>query len=389
MIPWLLLITTFAVMLNLGYAGLQVALLRRRRSWPRVFAIAILAWALLMAGLFALQVFVPFPWKAFVRHWLYFPLAVEMVWNLLFIQLLFLGMILVTLALRWFRPVKPSEPVLTEEGLTRRKFLYLAAYGAAPAAAIGLGVHGTATRADLRVNDMKVAVPGLPPELEGFTIAHVSDLHSGLFVGEKRLKKISDTTNDLKAQLVVVTGDIINNEMPEFPAALAAIQRMEAPLGTYLCEGNHDLIPGPGVVLNACRANRLAMLYDGSVALPVNGRRLLVGGFPWMHSGFHRRDLVARLFPQRQEGDVRLLLAHHPHILDVAEDADLVLSGHSHGGQIMVGEYGLGRLFFHYWSGYYRRGNTAMVVSNGCGDWFPCRIGAPAEIGLLRLTAAS
>jgi len=66
-----------------------------------------------------------------------------------------------------------------------------------------------------------------------------------------------------------------------------------------------------------------------------------------------------------------------------------MLSGHTHGGQIMVGDVGFGPLFFDYWSGLYRRGNSTLVVSNGAGDWFPCRIGAPAEIGRLRLTRAS
>ena len=71
-----------------------------------------------------------------------------------------------------------------------------------------------------------------PPELEGFTIAHVSDLHSGLFVGPARLKIISDMTNDLKADLLAIPGDIINREMDEFPSALDAIRRIESRYGT-------------------------------------------------------------------------------------------------------------------------------------------------------------
>jgi len=97
---------------------------------------------------------------------------------------------------------------------------------------------------------------------------------------------------------------------------------------------------------------------------------------------------VSNLYPARQKGDLRILLAHHPHLFDVADSTDLVLTGHTHGGQIMAGPIGFGPLFFKYWSGIYQRRNTTLVVSNGCGDWFPCRIGAPAEIGLLRLTAA-
>ena len=100
-------------------------------------------------------------------------------------------------------------------------------------------------------------------------------------------------------------------------------------------------------------------------------------------------DAVSALFPARQEGDLRVLLAHHPDLFDIAQDADLVLSGHTHGGQIMFGDgIGLGRLRFKYCSGLFQRDNTTMIVSNGCGDWFPCRIGAPAEIGLLKLKRA-
>ena len=247
------------------------------------------------------------------------------------------------------------------------------------------------TRDDLRVRQFDMPIANLPPELEGFTIAHVSDLHSGALCRPQASGRIiRDATNDLKADLVTVTGDIINREMEEFPAALEAIQRMESRYGTYLCEGNHDVVPGPGLVVEACAQNNLPMLYNSCVAIPVRGKRLIIAGLPWMRHGFEGKpELVRNLYPARQEGDVRILLAHHPHLLDVADDADLVLSGHTHGGQIMIGDnVGLGPVFFKYWSGLYQRSNTSMIVSNGCGDWFPCRIGALAEIGLLRLTKA-
>jgi len=237
---------------------------------------------------------------------------------------------------------------------------------------------------------VSIPISGLPPELEGFSIAHVSDLHSGMFVGPDRLKIITDATNDLKADLVTITGDIINRTMEEFPAALAAMKAIESRHGTYLCEGNHDRIPGDGLVIEACAENNLPMLTYQTIVIPIRGRRIIIGGLPWMKDGFEETPaIVSQLFPARREGDVRVLLAHHPHLFDIADSTDLVLAGHTHGGQIMLSDHlGLGPLFFKYWSGSYRRGNTSMVVSNGCGDWFPCRIGAPAEVALLRLTAA-
>jgi predicted MPP superfamily phosphohydrolase len=335
-----------------------------------------------------MEVYSPEEWKPFMRHWFYLPIAMEMVWNLLFLQFLVLGLIVVALILGRFRPVK--TPVLTSPtDLSRRKFIYLLSYGAVPAITLGAGVHGALSQYDLRIREFRIPITGLPPELEGFTIAHVSDLHSGLFCGPTRLKIISDAVNDLKADLVTVTGDIINNDLSELPVALAAIHRIESRHGIYLCEGNHDVIPGGGLVAEACAQDNLPMLSNSCQIIPVRGHRLLLGGLPWMRRGFGvGPTLVSRLYPERQEGDIRILLAHHPHLFDLAESTDLVLAGHTHGGQIMFGPVGLGPVFFRYWSGPYQRGNTAMVVSNGCGDWFPCRIGAPAEIGLLRLTAA-
>jgi predicted MPP superfamily phosphohydrolase len=384
------LVLTLSVLMNVGYAMLQVWLLRRCSPRPRFIERAIWAWAFTLIGLFFLQIFAPPSWASFLRQWLYYPLTVEMSWHVVLL-IVFPVMIVVTLAVRLYQLImKPQPAPLSEGGISRRNFLFMASYSAAPVVALGMGVHGMVERFDLRVRHLSIPIAGLPPELEGFSIAHVSDLHSGLFVGPNRLKLISDATNDLKADMVTITGDIINRSMEEFPAALAAMQVMESRHGTYLCEGNHDKIPGDDIVRNACTENNLPMLFNSTAIIPVRGKRLVIGGLPWINVGFEGHpEMISRLFPERQPGDVRILLAHYPHLFDIADSVDLVLSGHTHGGQIMLGEeVGLGPLFFKYWSGLYRRGNTAMVVSNGCGDWFPCRIGAPAEVALLRLTAA-
>jgi predicted MPP superfamily phosphohydrolase len=386
---WIALIAGYVVAQNFGYAALQVWLLRRRQPWSQWLEAAIVSWACLMSGLFLLEAFEPSGWKPFMRDWLYMPMAVEMVWNVLFLQVLFPAMILIVLVVRIRGRIKRPQPI-SQAGLSRRKFLYLLGYGALPATAIGMGVHGQGTREDLQVREFEIPLANLPPELEGFTIAHVSDLHSGLFVGPERLKIISDATNDLKADMIAVTGDIINREMGEFPAALACIQRMESPYGTFLCEGNHDVAPGPCVLVAACERHGLRMLFNTCTEVPIRGRRLILGGLSWMRyfQMETRPGMVGNLFFPHGENDVRILLAHHPDLFDIAQHADLVLSGHTHGGQIMLGDVGLGRLRFKYWSGRYQRDKTTMIVSNGCGDWFPCRIGAPAEIARVRLVKA-
>jgi predicted MPP superfamily phosphohydrolase len=161
----------------------------------------------------------------------------------------------------------------------------------------------------------------------------------------------------------------------------------------FLCEGNHDLNPGPGLVYNACVQQGFSYLRSSHAILNIGGKRLVLGGVPWLGDEQNRRfdrnafveGIVASAFPTKQEGDVRVLLAHHPHYFESAMGVDVVLSGHTHGGQIMIGDVGVGSVAFRYWTGKYVREKTTLVVSNGCGDWFPCRIGAPAEVGLLKL----
>jgi predicted MPP superfamily phosphohydrolase len=376
--------------LNFGVAGLLVHLMRRRQPWPRVLGFAVWTWAVVIVGVMTFQLLTPPSWQAFWRTRMYLPLSIEMVWNLLFVQLVFLTAIVATLVLGRARKVDRAVP-MTPQDISRRRFIYLAACGAAPATAVALGVHGYDIRHDLRLRELDVPVSNLPPELEGFTIAHVSDLHSGIFCGPERLRKIGDATNDLKADLIVITGDVVNGDVDhEFAPAAEMIRRLESRHGLFLCEGNHDIFSGAPRFGAACRDAGFALLRNSGAVVPVGNSRLVLGGLPWFSRSYRgRAGFVESLFPSRREGDLRLLLVHHPNLFDAsAASADLVLSGHTHGGQIMVGGVGFGPLFFEYWSGLYRRGASTLVVSNGAGDWFPCRVGAPAEIGRLRLTRA-
>src|SRR5262249_11454453 len=123
-------------------------------------------------------------------------------------------------------------------------------------------------------------------------------------------------------------------------------------------------------------------------------------GIRWgqMVDGAHRKsnntvihDAVQRVLAQRDASAFPILLGHHPHAFDAAKEAGipLTLSGHTHGGPLMLNErLGAGALFIRYWSGLYQSGNSSLVVSNGAGNWFPLRINAPAEIVKITLKAA-
>jgi hypothetical protein len=116
-----------------------------------------------------------------------------------------------------------------------------------------------------------------------------------------------------------------------------------------------------------------------------------VGGYSARQFQRVTASWLRQLVKQRQPDAFPILLAHHPHAFDAAVEAGLplTLSGHTHGGQLMLdSRHGGGPFFFRYWSGLYTRGSGQLIVSNGVGNWFPLRINAPAEIVHLTLRCA-
>jgi predicted MPP superfamily phosphohydrolase len=302
-------------------------------------------------------------------------------------------------------PPPPPSPE-RNTGTTRRQFLGVAVATAPPlVTALATGVSAVQL-SGFRVRPMTLALPQLPPDLDGMTIAHVSDIHVGRFTQGKVLAKIVEATNNLRADLVLMTGDLINMELADLPAALDAVRRMDARSGVYLCEGNHDLMESRSEFERRTRASGVPLMINESMLVPVRGRRVQLLGLRWgtdaprgTRSAERGDDAIAAsmqsLLPQlrRDPDDVfPILMAHHPHAFDPAAAAGipLTLSGHTHGGQLMLSpRVGFGPWMYRYWSGAYRKNDSALVVSNGVGNWFPLRVGAPAEIIHLTLRRAT
>jgi predicted MPP superfamily phosphohydrolase len=245
-----------------------------------------------------------------------------------------------------------------------------------------------------RIRSMDLTLPGLPPGLDGLRIALVSDLHVGTFTNGRTLRRIVEETSRLQADLVLLPGDLINNSLTDLSDALDAVSNMQSHHGSYLSVGNHDLIEdGPEFVRRV--KNRVPLLVDDSHIVPIRGHLVQLLGLPWSHDEHRIADSVRRLGRQLAPGAFPILLAHHPHAFDAAAAAGipLTVSGHTHGGQLMLTDsVGFGPLMYRYWTGLYRKpehNGAALVVSNGVGNWFPLRTGAPAEIMHLTLRAAT
>jgi len=302
-------------------------------------------------------------------------------------------------------PAAAPAPAVAEVALSRRRLLG-AAVAAAPPLVTVIGTAAAASQLDeFRIRPIALDLPQLPRDLDGMTIAHVSDIHVGRFTEGRTLRRIVEETNNLRADLVLMTGDLINMNLSDLPAALDAVKRMDARHGVYLCEGNHDLIENGREFRRATRASGVPLLVNEAAAARVRGVDVQLLGLRWGTGvqGAGRaadrgdgaiatalQELLPALRPA-SAGNFPILMAHHPHALDHAAAAGipLTLSGHTHGGQLMLTpDVGFGPWMYRYWSGAYRKGDAWGVVSNGVGNWFPLRIAAPAEIIHLTLRRA-
>jgi predicted MPP superfamily phosphohydrolase len=196
------------------------------------------------------------------------------------------------------------------------------------------------------------------------------------------LDDIADATNHLRSDLILLAGDLINISQADLPVALDMVLRMNARDGVFMIQGNHDVIQGPDHFDDAVRRRGVNLLVDDVATITARGISFQLLGTRWT-SDWGRDESVSYTAGLRDPALFAIMLAHHPHSWDVAADAGipLVISGHTHGGQIMLTDkIGGGPLRFKYWSGQYVKPNSTLIVSNGVGNWFPLRVNAPAEI---------
>ena len=275
------------------------------------------------------------------------------------------------------------------EVMARREWIKAGVTLAPAVLTAGGAIFGERQLEQFRLRRLILPISGLPPSLDGLTIAHVSDVHVGHFTRGAVLERIVRTTNDLKADLVLMTGDLINLALRDLPVGIDLVRGLRGREGVFLCEGNHDLMEDPVKFRRQVRRAGLPFLLEEGSSVAVHGTSIQVLGTAWSHTDADHAESMERLRALRDPKAFHIVLAHHPHAFDFADDFPLVLAGHTHGGQLMLTQdIGCGPWMFRYWSGEYRRPGRTLVVSNGVGNWFPVRINAPAEILHLTLRPA-
>ena len=248
----------------------------------------------------------------------------------------------------------------------------------------------------LERRELLVPVAGLPPELEGLSILHLSDFHAGTPSLNLRTMQAAVAYGvSQQPDMVVVTGDIIAHPRGQ-QRVFDQLARLDPPLGMCASLGNHDTGStrdpfSRGVVPDSWGDAPVQLLRDRSVMVEHGGVPIEVAGLepePWIR-GLSRPE---RLFTG--PGGLRILLAHFPDVVDDLPPGtcSLVLAGHLHGGQICLprpgGRVRLSHTRWRYLDGIHRVGDTTLVVSRGTGTTLvPFRLLARPEASLLRLTA--
>jgi len=243
-----------------------------------------------------------------------------------------------------------------------------------------------------RVVERDVRVPGLDPRFEGLRIAQLSDLHIGTLTPKSWGLRWSRSANERAPDLAVVTGDLVTSGTDFHEDVADVVGALRARDGVFVSMGNHDYFGEGEPLVSLLRARGVAVLRNEGVAIERNGAKLWLAA---IDDTWTRRDDLARAMQARPDGATTVLLAHDPNRFDqaAAAGANVVLSGHTHGGQIGVPFLyrfaNLASFSYPYNVGFYRRGPSVLYVHPGLGTTGPpMRLGVPPEVTILVLRAA-
>jgi len=283
-----------------------------------------------------------------------------------------------------WRQVHTFEP-------SRRAFFRAAGAGMCLAPVAGT-IFGIVKRNQFQLNEVRVPIPNLPKDLDGMRIVQLTDIHLSPFLSEREFAGAVDMANETRAHLTLVTGDLITRRGDPLDACLRQLARLRSEAGVIGCLGNHEVYArAENYVTTEARRMGIEFLRFEAKVLQFGGARINFAGVDYqkMHSAYlvgAERMVVP--------GVLNVLLSHNPDVFRVAaaQGYDLTIAGHTHGGQVNVEilheDLNVARYFTRYVRGLYREGQSSVYVSSGIGTiGVPVRLGAPAEISLLRLCA--
>jgi predicted MPP superfamily phosphohydrolase len=265
-----------------------------------------------------------------------------------------------------------------------RKFTALAACGSTSAAI-------ASDNKRLLIERVEITVPGLPPAMDGFRIAQLSDLHLEPFTTVADILQSVQTCNSLKPDMVALTGDFVTHNTRAAPVVAELLAQLKAPYGVYASLGNHDFWSGAPEVVRALNEHKIPVLRNETRRIRTDLGTLWLGG---LDSVYVNKPDVRKTLQDWKQTQPLVLMMHEPDAADVIAAAGvkaLQISGHTHGGQLVFrGKAPMtlrrARHGKKYLAGQYQVGPLQLYVNRGIGCvGVPLRIGCPPEVTELTL----
>ncbi|HUI31172.1 MAG TPA: metallophosphoesterase [Candidatus Acidoferrales bacterium] len=279
-----------------------------------------------------------------------------------------------------------KKPVGTQ---SRRSFIKTATMGVGAYTFAG-SLHSIYTREEYKIENIKLPTSNLPKQLDGLRIAMISDVHVGMYMLEEDMLKYTEAINNLNPDIIFIPGDFVTSKTEEIFPFVRAFTGLKSKYGIYTCLGNHDFFGDPDIITEKVRNIGMKVLRNETEELEINGAKLMLSGVDdGKHANFRKVSFEATSLDT-----ARIMLCHKPYYFEtaVAGKFDIMLSGHTHGGQIVLVDF-LGvkltpaALASQYISGKYRRGDSLLYVSRGIGTvGLPVRVNCPPEITVFTLT---
>lgn len=254
----------------------------------------------------------------------------------------------------------------------------------------------------LELKHITFTSPDLPPYFDGYRLVQITDFHLGSFPpGNDFVQKVVDATNNEEPDMILFTGDLVNNQASEVEPYLDTLGQLHASDGIYSIWGNHDYCEyGNNHSIGALKRNR-RMLYGYQESLGwhqlMNEHHVVSHGMASIavigvenpgQPPFTNRSNLKKAMKGLNPDMFKILLSHDPHHWRrevVGKKIQLTLAGHTHAGQLKIGKWTPARMAFKEWSGAYRIGEQMLYVSSGIGGSFPFRLGAWPELTVITL----
>ncbi len=257
-----------------------------------------------------------------------------------------------------------------------------------------IGYFGTKK---LVVRSLKIALPRLPAAFEGLRIVQLSDLHVGPHTSRRFLTRIAGVVSDAQPDMIVYTGDQVDDFPQDVDHLVASLGGLEAPLGTFATPGNHDVYAGWNAVRSRLTSAGMTVLANEAVPIERDGERIWLAGTGdpagqgWQRDGgSDAAPDIERTLRHVVNGERVVALAHNPALWPALakRGVDLTLSGHTHYGQLAIPKWNwnIAGMFLKFSMGIHRQGDSILYINPGTNYWgIPLRVGTPPEVTVVTL----